>query len=90
MYRSPTGLKCVVGIFISDEDYVPDMEGKVDSLFSFECPSITAIEPHRGLLLSLQRVHDLCENWVGKNFQGEMELANVAKYYHLKYTPPTS
>ncbi|WP_454287229.1 hypothetical protein [Rhizobium arsenicireducens] len=51
MYRGPNGLKCAVGILISDKDYHPEMEGKsVDQIGLFT--------ENRELLNQLQAIHD--------------------------------
>lgn len=50
-YRSPSGLKCAAGIFISDEEYKVSMEGKsIDVLL----PASNATQ----LLIALQITHD--------------------------------
>jgi len=64
MYRTSTGLKCAVGILISDSDYDSDMEfSAVDSLYSSQPIGIQEWAqqkyPHDlKLLTRLQRLHD--------------------------------
>lgn len=55
MYRSPTGLKCAVGVLISDEDYNRDMEGCSAGALTQLFPD----ENTRAFLLDCQRkMHD--------------------------------
>jgi len=62
MYRSPTGLKCAIGMLISDEDYDSRMEGHgINELLgnSWLPENIIAIEEtYPKLLRNLQSFHD--------------------------------
>jgi len=64
MYRTSTGLKCAVGILISDSDYDSDMEfSAVDSLYSSHPTRIQEWAQQKypndlKLLTRLQRLHD--------------------------------
>lgn len=82
-YRSRDGKKCAAGVMISDEAYVPAMEGMniaaVISLYN-----IDDLRPHEHLLLDLQRVHDnsVVSDW-------ETGFEGVANRHALTYTPHT-
>ena len=57
MYRSPCGLKCAIGVIISDEEYAEDMEGNPIATLLFR----RDLEDHKyeSLLRDIQRVHDM-------------------------------
>lgn len=57
MYRSPIG-PCAIGLFIPDELYVPEMEGKTAGrLFNeFDIPELA--DTPLGFLSELQQAHD--------------------------------
>lgn len=65
-YRGDNGLKCAVGVLISDEVYNDGMEGNsVDGLikkFPREC-LITGIIKHKDILDDLQHMHDSLSTW---------------------------
>lgn len=52
MYRSPEGLKCAAGCFISDEEYLTSYEGRSWNLL-LDLPG-----HHRELIRKLQELHD--------------------------------
>lgn len=92
MYRGPDGTKCAAGVFITDEEYRPDLEGKtITALITsgpfsdkYYLPKLAAlIGKYPELVLSLQSVHDQAsvENW-------ENMLFEVANRFGLVYNPP--
>lgn len=56
-YRGPNGEKCAAGIFITDDEYYPDMEGKVVN--AIECLG-SKFRDSIDFLRTLQRIHDTC------------------------------
>lgn len=92
MYRGPDGTKCAAGVFITDEEYRPDLEGKtITALITsgpfsdkYYLPKLAAlIGEHQELVSALQSVHDqvAVEHW-------EDQLREVADQFRLVYTPP--
>jgi hypothetical protein len=79
-YRGDNGTKCAAGHCITDEEYGPEMEGKMAS-------GIPLFEPwpedQRFLLIDLQRAHDNHHPTEWEN-----RWKNVAHYHYLTYTPP--
>ena len=74
-YRTKEGLKCFAGIFISDEEYKPEMEGHFfTSIYDGE---------NNILIRKLQSVHDGTnpESW-------EERFRIIAENNNLNYTPP--
>lgn len=61
-YRGAAGLKCAVGVLMSDEDYKPEYDTMGYSLGSIvpRCPSLAGIDIE--LLRVLQQIHD-SEDW---------------------------
>lgn len=60
MYRSPTGMKCAVGVLIPDKKYKPEIEGKYVG-----AKEVLELVPqrharNRSLLIDLQDAHDKC------------------------------
>ena len=71
VYRSPCGLKCAIGVLISDEEYTENMEeSDVHKLTEG-----TNSEPHRRLLNALQYLHD--EDDLDLWTDGLIRLANT-------------
>lgn len=79
LYRGPKGLKCAIGVLISDELYSPEIEGASISCLRFDVYLPFINRDKFPFLEKLQRVHDKCpvEDW-------RDELAKVAKKYALK------
>lgn len=76
LYRSPEGLKCFAGIFISDTEYTKTYEGK-----KWDRPKVFP-KYHKMFIRTLQTIHD--------NFnvdQWEEKLEQFAKARKLIYTP---
>lgn len=74
LYRGPNGTMCAAGALISDELYVPEIEGygvwtlcddpldrHTDKFDGFVIP--TWMKEHAGLVSALQGVHDAESNW---------------------------
>jgi hypothetical protein len=80
-YLGDNGLKCAVGCLISDEDYLPDMEGPLNLLIEMYgyLPSIKRLARHAEMLAELQRCHDVCDP-----YEWPSQLARVAKRHGLK------
>lgn len=74
-YRSPKGLKCAAGCFISDTEYKEQFENK-----NWECLVIDSYVPneHDVLICDLQCVHDnnKIEEW-------PLELKRLASIHNL-------
>jgi hypothetical protein len=84
MYRSPNGLKCALGVLISDEEYSGDMESKGITTLLREFGSSNHI--HHGLLHDFQSVHDNGHSvscWPN-------ELIGLAMHYNLSYKTVTN
>lgn len=62
MYRPAEGLKCAIGVHVSDEDYTPEMETiGIDSLVPWSfCPTNLrkSYQEYPNLMRSLQSLHD--------------------------------
>lgn len=89
MYRGENGAKCAFGIFIPDEQYRFDMEGKDAYGVMNNYPEIaklfsSSIQSPDYFLPSLQNCHDNAVNY-GNEFHIKMEIAlkNLAKKYEL-------
>lgn len=93
-YRAPNGRKCAAGQIIPDDRYREGLEGTAWKSLSTEFPEL---EPHTDLLSEMQKAHDgpFCGN---KRAPGDDEwkslfeprAKDVAEYFGLVYTPPTS
>lgn len=60
MYRGRDGARCAAGLFISDEQYDWDFEGR-NLLDDTVVNALRKdVQEHRGLLRALQRAHDEC------------------------------
>jgi hypothetical protein len=84
MYRNPNGLKCALGVLISDEEYCGDMESKGITTLLREFGISHSI--HHDLLHDLQRVHDnghTVSCWPN-------ELIDLAMTYNLSYETVTN
>lgn len=82
LYRSADGKrKCAAGAVITDEEYLPEMEGNVITAV-MDRYKLTHLFPHRELLAGLQQVHDFrsVEEW-------EENFKLVADQMGLIYTP---
>lgn len=81
-YRGDNGLKCAAGIFITEEEYKPELEGfnSNDNNVSIALRRSGFPETNRSwiLLMKLQSVHDAHEPCDWKN-----ELRQVANYFSL-------
>ena len=81
-YRGPNNMRCAIGCLIADDDYVPDMEGKIiKDLFAIypDNPSVSAmsdVEP--ALVYELQRLHDERET-----YRWRSELERIAERRNL-------
>lgn len=82
-YRGKNGLKCVVGAFITDEEYSSRLEGKSVSLISCGVNRFTKFDKNLEFWGEMQMVHDFNEvsDW-------ETKLSKIAKTHELKYTAP--
>lgn len=78
MYRGPDGKKCAVGMFIPDDAYNPNMEGKKAIFIEQYCPyNINSVMPlYLYQMAQLQIVHDHSNelntlkdmlNWIERN-----------------------
>lgn len=65
LYRGPDGLKCAVGVLITDEEYKPEMEEKTVWELCDDDLLPERLRPHAQMLRSLQRIHDdsKVEHW---------------------------
>lgn len=79
-YRGQDGLKCAIGVLISNKAYTPCMEGTVasDLLESYSF-GVRNTASNRVFLDDLQGVHDFCEPGDWKN-----GLHQFAEKYGLK------
>ena len=88
LYRSGNGLKCAIGILISDEVYKPEMEEK-DLLVLLDQDTINLgpvreeLTKHFSMLKEFQKAHDCSypSNW-------EEDFKKIAKLFALQYTSP--
>jgi hypothetical protein len=102
-YRTESGRRCAVGMWISDADYHPVMEGKtVDTLIeASECKSEDFavkvpgwFREHLPLLRDLQKAHDLSTGdsrlQSDELFLREFEskMCSLASKYNLRYHKP--
>lgn len=80
LYRGQNGLKCAVGILITDDEYSREMEYKNVSVLKNKNLLPERLIPHSGLLTVLQSVHDTppTKNW-------KKELKKVCKNYQLQW-----
>lgn len=87
VYRGPNGLKCAIGHLISDDDYDPEMEGRVvwDLFNDFE--SCKKYKEFESLLKAIQGAHDVLKHiHERKNeFRSEFHerMVNIANAYGL-------
>jgi hypothetical protein len=85
-YRGDDGVACAVGLLIPDDLYSPDWDGTTDGVgvhtVVFDRPSLASLEPHQGLLGSLQACHDQVD---AADFARDLRLRmrGAAKLYHL-------
>lgn len=89
-YRSDNGMKCAIGIYISDKKYSSVVEGKGISVL-LEMGSLPnwLIVCGKTFLNDMQAIHDEC--FSGNDFHTALE-ANALYFteqYDLIYTPPT-
>jgi hypothetical protein len=86
-YRGSRGAKCVVGHLITDEEYLPEMEGKGADTIRLFLPDRLAEAARSGLLFQMQLAHD---HSVGVNFLARFEdrMKWTAKIHRLMYTAP--
>lgn len=77
-YRYDDGAKCAAGCLLSDDEYVPEMEGRMFGTIGgrkdIEWPE--RLLPHRHLITELQRAHDLRQ--VGESGSGEYGAASAS------------
>lgn len=95
-YRGPGALKCAIGVCISDERFVPMLEGKsVQGIAFAEVFPIQRTLPSRAAFLSrLQGIHDNDEiaEWINslRKFASAYELEfNFHRLLHAKLIPYT-
>ena len=64
-YRGTDGTKCAAGVLIPDEDYSPDMEGKLTCPHTLIGYFLAGLGYDLELVVALQRVHDYwpVEEW---------------------------
>lgn len=80
LYRGPNGLKCAVGILITDDEYSEEMECKsVDVLIDENLLPERLIE-HSYFLQQLQKIHDS-----GQPKDWEVRLRMLCKTHKLKW-----
>lgn len=60
-YRAPDGRRCAAGVLITDEEYVPNMEGVMFGDSQVAWPPRLLV--HEKLVRDLQSAHDQCEDW---------------------------
>lgn len=61
LYRGPNGLKCAAGFLIPDEDYIPEMEGKL--CINSPVKEVLQREGYDPSEVSVyQQIHDCCSN----------------------------
>ena len=70
-YRSPEGLKCAVGICLTDEEYSPGMEGLQVNELGDLLPA--RLHTHTDTLLRLQMAHDAAAMISGDFFSKLLE-----------------
>jgi len=84
MYRAPDGVRCFIGLAISDKDYSPEIEGSTVQMLH-ESGRLFSDLTNADLefLEELQSIHDgeTPERW-------ERAFADLAEQYGLTYTPP--
>lgn len=73
-YRSPYGLKCAVGICLTDDEYTPDMEGVQVNELGDRLPA--RLRPHTETLYQLQMAHDAAAMMGGDFFDKLLESMN--------------
>ena len=81
-YRTKNGLKCVIGAWMSDEDYKPEFEDTaISALISSGVISVKIpdVNDDTVFLQDLQEVHDTSENLEVL----QSHLANFSKLYEL-------
>jgi hypothetical protein len=91
MYRGPNGDKCAMGIHITDEEYLPGMEGRSISgvLRKFQDRFQDADQRFRSrikLASSLQHLHDVPRYWSARGAMtehGRKYAALIAKLNNL-------
>ena len=81
-YRGNDGLKCAVGCLISDDEYLPEMEGS--SLSQLELAEQINDSETTELLEAFQMAHDQVriDYW-------ELEFKRLAEKFNLTYTEPS-
>ena len=83
-YRGKNGSKCAAGIHISDDMYMPSMEGKPIKYINAKYHlGFTANET--ALLVEMQGAHD-CELEIKLVFEWEERMAQIANNFNLNYT----
>ena len=93
-YRSESGKRCAVGLFILGTEYRPGLEGASmrGILNQMEGPTKEFLTRRLSLLGKLQRLHDKKDHWTGPTFNelGEAEMRYLAAKEGLLYVPPAS
>lgn len=90
-YRTPTGLKCVIGGLIPDELYLPEWDSKggwsVTNLPATLFRAMGIDESALPLLSDMQSAHDMAPRNNDYNFLAEFEqrMHQLAGEYGLKY-----
>ena len=80
VYRGENGTACFAGALIPNDEYKPEMEGRLAG----DCEVAPALQGHNiDFVRKLQNIHDCYEvsEW-------EYKLADLAERYGLTYTPP--
>jgi len=90
VYRSATGRRCAVGMWIANDQYLPVMEGKRIAGLMMDFPDRLPswFEQHKWLLSDLQAAHDAAtENY---DFMNDFEdrMRKLALVENLRYTHP--
>lgn len=81
-YRSPEGFKCAIGAVLTDEEYVPSMEGKsVEGLIRLGRFPLRLV-PVQNVLNDLQNIHD---RYDPDKWENEFRVAAI--HHGLTYTP---
>jgi hypothetical protein len=87
VYRSPAGLRCIVGGAMPDEQYRPDFDAPDTALNdAVNLPSDALPGVSRYFLKCLQGVHDDMKGEWGAVEEGKMR--DLADRFGLTYTPP--
>jgi hypothetical protein len=87
MYRAADGRQCAAGCLITDEEYEPQMEGRMVGYLLNKGQLPARLVPHVEFLRDLQDVHDNALHHRGIR-AWEESMDNLARIHALQYTPP--